>query len=1221
MIRDKGVFALVTALVLSGAAHAAYNYRMDFTVSGYTGESLLTGFPVLVRLSPQRVPGFQYAFCQAQGQDIAFSSTDGTVTYPHEIERWDPSGESLVWVRLPELSGTTTSFSFSFGDPSASSVEDPTGVWRPTVATPYAGVWHFKETAVSPTAGDVNVSDSAQLDTATVNMDAKPKGQFVNNMESVEGPIGLARYGARTAENHFEIPNYDALNIGSAFTLSLWLKCASVPGWNIIASRSSDQWGTSGDAGYMIFFGNSQLRVMSGTAKSLAWKLLSDLPDMTQWTHIAAAFSADKIVCYVNGVKVSDADLAPPFTGNGKVLAIGSTTGGAASLYAQFDETRLLGTTASPDWVAAEYATATQDGFLTPGAVRVTARNAMVVSGSPAAYGTCDPDYGLHLGLVGGQEQACYAPAPIAVSDVLRVNPVGYRLYKYDTLGYRADEPYASANETNFVYTHVADDSVQLEWRFAETVPLVLEATRPASFRVDGAAAVAGTNWVERGEHAVEVSATGGIEGTDWTFVGWSNGGTGASTTVSVSGATTLRANYQSVIGVSCAGSDDEGEGTVAKPWRTVSKALSYAGAMDEIRICGGLYEENLTIAEKPTLALLGGYRSDGTRDLAGCPTVIKAADASKPVLTLHLSASNRIDGLALTGGSKGLWSVRSVGHRLTRLSVTNNVTDGLYFQSRRSWQPTWTESDPTAPLLVESCLIAQNGGCGICEIPGLDYYITARFAIRNCTVADNGGDGVRLYHCSAGFENDILMRNGGFGASKRTTDFSGWFQFSSCAIFGNVAGGLSDSTGYQKIVCALVFRGGNQRTDPQLDAAYCLTATSRCLKRGRAPSVGDDTVGTDLLGVAWGATRDIGCRASADPIVKGTRHAEVWVSADGDDDREGDTPETAVRTLSEGLLRTAQGGVCHVGAGAFPAPAEVDLDGVRLVGAGRSETVLGPAGDPCGDAILAVSAPNVTISGVTVRGGDRGLLIACDAVATNTVVADAELTGNRVGVSKWYEAAVAPTAYPADLPTTFLRRTRLVDNVHYGVRFPNTYGRLVADACLFAGCSSFIYGATTYGAGVSVQNNLARFYNCTFLDNAYRGIEAVGSWNNVVGAWNCAFDGNAQDWYIQGGVTATGTNCLLGTGSTANLVCDSSSSKWATGVEATFVFADAKLDRTASCLGRPHADSPAIRGGVNVEAETGIDVSCDVNGGIYSRRHRDIGCYACPCGFSIIIR
>ena len=110
------------------------------------GEAVsLTDFPALVRLSTA-IDGFSYSdFRQQDGGDLAFTDMAGEVI-PHEIDTWNESGESLVWVKVPTLARCTVIRCY-YGNSSYSSAVAATSVW-----SGFTGVWHMKE--VSGTVAD-----------------------------------------------------------------------------------------------------------------------------------------------------------------------------------------------------------------------------------------------------------------------------------------------------------------------------------------------------------------------------------------------------------------------------------------------------------------------------------------------------------------------------------------------------------------------------------------------------------------------------------------------------------------------------------------------------------------------------------------------------------------------------------------------------------------------------------------------------------------------------------------------------------------------------------------------------------------------------------------------------------------------------------------------------------------------------------------------------------
>ena len=84
-----------------------------------------------------------------------------------------------------------------------------------------------------------------------------------------------------------------------------------------------------------------------------------------RWTHIALVYDGSACTVYSNGCALVSGTVTPA-TDNGLPLSIGcDSDGDEAYVRGAFDECRLLDAAASADWIAAEYATATSDAFVT----------------------------------------------------------------------------------------------------------------------------------------------------------------------------------------------------------------------------------------------------------------------------------------------------------------------------------------------------------------------------------------------------------------------------------------------------------------------------------------------------------------------------------------------------------------------------------------------------------------------------------------------------------------------------------------------------------------------------------------------------------------------------------------------------------------------------------------------------------------------------------------
>ena len=139
----SAVFAVAALAAATASATDWSGYERHFNVSfpGYTGGTELTNFPVLVRLSSS-LNDFDYSKCKAaNGGDLRFSDDDGNLI-PSEIDTWNPSGTSLVWVKVPTLTRTTVIHAhYGCATPDAMNPQD---VWDEN----YVGVWHLGESGL-----------------------------------------------------------------------------------------------------------------------------------------------------------------------------------------------------------------------------------------------------------------------------------------------------------------------------------------------------------------------------------------------------------------------------------------------------------------------------------------------------------------------------------------------------------------------------------------------------------------------------------------------------------------------------------------------------------------------------------------------------------------------------------------------------------------------------------------------------------------------------------------------------------------------------------------------------------------------------------------------------------------------------------------------------------------------------------------------------------------
>lgn len=343
---------LTIAASEASAALAAPSYQAQLTVQGYDGAEL-ADFPVLVRLSPQTVNGFHYGTCKADGSDVVFVDENGK-PLAYQLDTWDPSGESLFWVKLPQLA-KGKSFHVRWGD-SQSNVDGArsAATWNAN----YGAVWHMGE--ASGVCANSTVHGSAY--------DATPMGETSESVryDGNDAPVGGARTTSKGKNAYLVVPNYDALQCGDTFTFSGWMRLTGTCNWGNPLSRKAFPDENSGWEMMLIGSSLSQVRAY-GRGSRIEVTFEEPGFDKT-WAHFALVYSGKNVSVYGNGALLKSGTVQA-VNDNGLPLYIGNDE--MASFHfvkGAFDELRLMKGAASADWVKAEHDTVAKADFLAYGA-------------------------------------------------------------------------------------------------------------------------------------------------------------------------------------------------------------------------------------------------------------------------------------------------------------------------------------------------------------------------------------------------------------------------------------------------------------------------------------------------------------------------------------------------------------------------------------------------------------------------------------------------------------------------------------------------------------------------------------------------------------------------------------------------------------------------------------------------------------------------------------
>ena len=361
--------------ILTSAAAAAIlcaprttfaDYEKEFNVKfdGYAGRTTLTNFPALIRLSKAR-NNFEYSKCRlAGGDDTRFFDANGNLL-PSEVDTWNPGGESLVWVSVPELNRDTV-ITVRYGNANAPAVTS-TDVWT----NGYAAVWHM-----SAAEGTFTQHDSTSTGKNLVAGSNYRTGILCGVGGTVGAAVELGRGGVTTGGFAASDTNGD-LDGFSALTLEAWTYRTAYPSDQArylfnkqrpSVNKSAYYWQAFKDNGK---FAAYVKRTDNGSEGDTGvWQSADPGAALNEWTHQVFRWRGDtgRSDGFVNGSIVITSAAATSKRGTivqvGGSLFVGNQFDSGSRVFpGKIDEIRISNVARSDDWIAATHDTIANDDF------------------------------------------------------------------------------------------------------------------------------------------------------------------------------------------------------------------------------------------------------------------------------------------------------------------------------------------------------------------------------------------------------------------------------------------------------------------------------------------------------------------------------------------------------------------------------------------------------------------------------------------------------------------------------------------------------------------------------------------------------------------------------------------------------------------------------------------------------------------------------------------
>ncbi len=177
----------------------------------------LTDFPVAITLNSSNI---DYSKTKNAGEDIRFTDSNGTALN-YEIETWNESGDSVVWVKVPQIdaSSNTDSVWLYYNNAAATDAQSKTAVWDANTAAAY----HLKEDPTPKTGSSGCNGGTKEACDSTSNANHTDSNGSMTSADSVPGIFGKGIDFDRV-DDYLAAPDHNSLNIVTNLTLDLWIK-------------------------------------------------------------------------------------------------------------------------------------------------------------------------------------------------------------------------------------------------------------------------------------------------------------------------------------------------------------------------------------------------------------------------------------------------------------------------------------------------------------------------------------------------------------------------------------------------------------------------------------------------------------------------------------------------------------------------------------------------------------------------------------------------------------------------------------------------------------------------------------------------------------------------------------------------------------------------------------------------------------------------------------
>jgi hypothetical protein len=303
-----------------------WQYRKTITVDHSRVAGDLNNFPMLLDITDSGLA----AHAQADGDDIIFTSITGEAArLCHEVESYSSgTGRLIAWINMPYLSSTTDTVLYMYyGNPTATSQENVTGVWDSN----YVLVMHLSES--SGTAFDSSSYGNNGTTVDGVNQGVAGKIDSAANFDGIN--------------DHINITDSSSLEGMSALSIQMWVKHTTQHANGIVSKGGAA-------ATYLVQTWSSPYEGIYLAVNGLGDRAVAPPPPLNEWYYVCGVSTGSQLLIYVNGSHAATSSKATSVPVDDTAVQIGQN--GVGAFYnGLVDEVRISKTARTATWIATEY--------------------------------------------------------------------------------------------------------------------------------------------------------------------------------------------------------------------------------------------------------------------------------------------------------------------------------------------------------------------------------------------------------------------------------------------------------------------------------------------------------------------------------------------------------------------------------------------------------------------------------------------------------------------------------------------------------------------------------------------------------------------------------------------------------------------------------------------------------------------------------------------------